>query len=806
MFTSARSDLRSAVRSLRRSPGFTALAVLTLACGIGATAALFSLADAVLFRPLPFRDADQLVEIWGRNDQRTGMRVPTAILELLRARARTLQVVATHDPSGGVIDGPEGSIDIRGETVSANFNEVFGVQPLAGRPFVASDERPGSPAVMLVSFGFWRQHLGSADDAVGRIVRLDGMPYQVIGIMPREFSTGFRGAPPAFWTPYAGSRSREREQELGYEIVARLAPGATVDGARRELEALTSVSDFDGWRTDGRRVSLVPLREEIVGDRAAGLTLLLVASALVLLVACANLAQLLLARSETRRREFATRKAIGAMPVDIFRLALAESLILSVAGGMGGVALAYALVPVQLALAPIQIPLLASASIDLRVLTFAAAASLLTGCLFGLAPALRLSRLPLAETMRSGDTMGASGRTRFSSLLVVVQVAAAVILSVIGGLVAKTFLTLVPTSPGFATGDRASFIWSIDGRQYPDAADRRRRLGEWIGRMEGMPGNPSVAIASRIPFGDDESRNMVLRPAVGGDSDRATPLTTELRSVSRNYFALLEIALVRGRLFLLDDRAGAPRVAIVNQTLARRLHPSGDPVGQSIRLGTAANVAPYEIVGVVADTRWWGMTLEPLNEVYTPLEQDHASFGFLIIQSRSGLDELTRAIRASFYAALPQAALPSERRAVPLEELIDRSVAGPRFAAVLVVSFSAATFLLSAIGLFGLVAYSVSLRRVELGIRSALGARPLDLLKTTMGRALVLTGLGLGTGLAAAAYLTRFVESQLYGVSRLDPSTFLSAAVVTIAGSALATYLPARRAASADPMLALRRH
>jgi putative ABC transport system permease protein len=810
--TNVLADLRFATRNLARSPAFAALAIITLAAGIGATTALFSLVDAVLLRPLPFKEPHRIVEIWSRTDQRTGGRVPGDILEALRAHATTLQLIGTHDPSGGVITRADGRIDISGEAVSANFLGVFGVAPLVGRAFAADDGRDGATPVMLVSHSFWQQYLGGDPNALGRIVHIDErgsvdqptVPYTVVGIMPPDFRTVFSDARPFFWTPYAGNRSRPREREVGYEVVARLSQGVTVEDARREIEAIASALYPEQWRKEGKRIALVPLRDEVVGDRAYALNLLLAAVGLVLAVACANVAQLLLARSDGRLREFATRKAIGAGAGQLFRLALFESLLLSLAGGVAGVVLASWLVPVMLALAPVEIPRLVDASIDTRVLAVALAISVLTGCAFGLAPALRLSRLPVTQAIR--PTIGAPSRqrARFRSSLVVVQVAAAVILFALASLVVQTFLTLLPSSPGFATASRAAFLWSIDERQFRDAADRRQRLNDWMERLRSVPGIASVGMSSSIPFGDDEPRNVPVRQPDDLRPAAEVTLRSELRAVSRNYLQLLEIPLVRGRQFAATDRAEAPRVALVNETLARSIAPAGDVLGRSIRVGTAVTAPMYEIVGVVADTRWWGMTLEPLNEVYTPLAQDRASFGFVIVESPLDITATTTAIRSTFRAAVPGASMRAEQRAVTLDEMIGRSVAGPRFSATLIGSFSATALILATIGLFGLVAYSVSQRRQELGIRSALGARPADLIRTSVRTAVALTATGIASGLAASAYLTRFVESQLYAIEPLDPPTFAAAAVVMLVAAALAAYLPARRAAHTDPMSALR--
>jgi putative ABC transport system permease protein len=797
-------DIRYALRQLRRAPWFTLLGVATLGVAIGGTTALFSLVDAVILRQLPFSEPQQLVEIWGQDDRRTGMRVPGAVLDALRARSKTLQTIGTHDPTAGVLNTPDGAMDIRGETVSANFVDVFGVAPVAGRGFVADDGRPGAPAVMLVSSRFWRQHLGSDPNAVGRTVYLGAVPYTVIGIMPPEFRTRFESWGPEFWTVYAGNVSRVRERELGYELVARLSRGVTIEQARREVDAIASGVQVDGWREAGRRIGLVPLKEEVVGSRANALMLLMAAVAVVLAIACANLAQLLLARSDHRIAEFATRKALGARSVQLFRLALFESLLLSIAGGLAGIVLAYWLVPVLLALAPSEIPRLAEASVDGRVMATAIVTSVLTGCVFGLAPAVRLSRLSVVQAMKRATGAASKARARFRSALVVIQVAAAVTLLAVAGLVLQTFVTLLPSSPGFATESRAAFIWSINERQFPDVTDRRRRLDALMQRLETEPGIVSVAVASGMPFGDDEPRNTPVRLPDDARPVDGTTLRADVRAVSMNFFKLFEIPLLYGRPFATTDSAQAPRVAIVNRTLARRLSPSGNAVGQSFRVGSPATAPTYEVVGVVEDTRWWGTTLAPLNEIYIPLEQDRASFGFVIVESQLDTAALTKAIRASFNAILPGAALPAARRAMTLDEMVGRSIAGPRFNATLVGSFSVMAMVLAVIGLFGLVAYSVSQRRRELALRAALGARSADLVAESMRSAVVLTATGIVAGLSIAVYLMQFIERQLYAIDPLEVPTFAGAAILMIITAGVAAYWPARRAANADPMTALR--
>ena len=792
-------DVRMAIRSLGRSPWFTILAVAMLSVGIGATTALFSLVDAVLLRPLPFSQPDRLVEIWQRTDRGPGGRVPGAVLDAVRTQSKTLQVIGTHDPAGGVLRQGGATIQIRGEAVSPNFGDVFGVQPTIGRGFVAEDGAPGASPVMLVSYSFWQQYLGAELTLSERALFVDDVPYTVVGVMPPGFQTTFLGQGAVFWTPHAHSRSRQRERELGFEIVARLAPGITAAQAEQEIRAIAaSVGPPSGVLT------VVPLRDEIVGHRADALLLLLLATVAVLAVVCGNLAQLLIARASHRATELATRKALGAGTWPLLRLALSESMMLATLGGVAGVAIAYWLLPVLLSLAPQGIPRLAGASIDTRVLVVTVAATLLTGVLFGLAPALRLSRLAPLQVMRTGGADSHQRRARTQSLLITLQVTVAVALFVLASLVVDQLLTVLPSSPGFATDSRAAFLWTLDERQLADAGERRRRLNNWMASLEALPEIHAVAVASAIPFGDDEPRRVGIR-----SPDDLTPVTdatprAALRAVSDNYFMLMDMPVWRGRHFDAADRPDATRVAIVNRSFAMRLDPASDVLGRRIRIGNTDAALDYEIVGIVPDTRWWGMTVAPLHEVYIPLAQDRSSFGYLVVHSSLSAPALTDVLRREFFAALPGASLPADRRAVPLEEMINASIAGPRFSAAVIGSFSTVTLLLAAIGTFGLVASTLAARRRELGIRTALGARPSNLLHLSLWPVLSFTLIGIIVGLAIAAGVTRVAQSQLYIEDSTHPSLFGAAALVMLVTGGLAAYIPARRAVRVDPSTVLR--
>ncbi|MPY89737.1 MAG: FtsX-like permease family protein [Luteitalea sp.] len=807
-------DIRFACRTLSRSPWFAALAVTTLSLGIGATTALFSLVDAVLLRALPYGNPDRLVAVWVQDEERTGMRVPISLVEVLRERATTLEAITINNIVGGTLRTPDGPVEVRGDHVSSSFLEVIGIPPLAGRGFLPEEQRPEAVPVMIISYGFWQQRLGGDPEVIGRTLYLDEepytanpMPYTVVGIMPAAFRT-YWGTERAYWTPYTSEDRREWERQIGHDLVGRLAPGATVDEARREVQAIGESVDVEDRSEGGRRLGLRPLKDEIVGDSAYALQLLLAAVAVVLAIACANLAQLLLARSDRRVGEFATRKAIGAPSWQLFRLALVEGLLLSVAGGVGGVALAYGLLPVMLALAPSEIPRITEATIDGPVLMTALGLTVLTGCAFGLAPALRLSRLSVVQAMRRAPGTWSTQRARFRSALVVGQVAASVTLFALAGLLGRTFVTLLPSDPGFDAASRTVLLISLRGeRFFPDRADRLHRWHELVRRVEALPGITGVGLHSRVPFTDNEPIGSVGALDTTGRTGDAATLDVDVRVVSSNIFQLLHMPVVRGRIFTAADGPTSPGVAIVNETLARKLTLGGDVLGRTVHIegGGAAALPAYRIVGVVADARSTGTTVDVWDEIYIPLSQSKGDFAFLIVRSALDSSTLAKALRQEIRSVFPQ--LPENPLllpATPMEDLISQSVAGPRFSATLVSAFSAMALLLAGIGLFGLVAYSVSQRHQELGIRAALGARPWDLVVTITRSAVTLTAAGVAMGLVAGAYLTRFVESQLYAIEPLDVPTFVGAAALMLVVAGAAAYVPARRAARTDPMTALR--
>ena len=720
----------------------------------------------------------------------------------MQSRSHRLQSIAIHGPVGGVLHTADGPVDIRGDHVSANFLDVLGVPPLLGRGFLPGEDRAGAAPVLLVTHSFWQRHLGGDSTAVGRVLYLDDVAFTVIGVMPPSFRTQFSDVVKQdYWTNYVQERTRQFELEEGYELIGRLAAGVKLAAARKELLTISASTQVPAWSGSERRLGMVPLKSEVVRDRARALKLMLGAVAIVLLVVCSNLALLLLARSDNRVSEFATRKAIGAATRQLFRLALTESLLLALAGGAAGVALAYSVLPLMLALAPGEIPRISESAVNVRALAVALACTLLTGCAFGLAPALRLARTSLVQAMKRAPGR-ATQSDWFRSVLVGGQVAASLALCILAGLVGRTFLTLLPSDPGFEPRGLSYFAMYLPTKIYPTAAERSRLQGELLRSVRSQPGINAVAFAENIPFSGD-ALSVAVRDTRAPAAD-TTRLPADVRAVSANYHELLHIALRRGRTFTLQDEQGSSAVAIVNETLARRLDSSGNVIGRTVRIGRTENAREYEIVGVVANTRTNGTDLEILNEVHVPYVQRGSSFGFLVLRSSLNQGQLTRVLRSEIRGAAPALPMMENRSAQTMADLMRQSLAGPRFSATLATTFSVIAMLLAAMGVFGLVAYAIAQRRQEFGIRSALGARPRDLAITAMRSALLLTAMGVTLGLALAAFLTRFIESQLYAVRPLDAPTFLGAAAATLIVAGMAAAIPARQAVRIDPMTALR--
>lgn len=812
-------DLRHAARRMLRSPGFTAAAVGVLALGIGACSAVFSLVQAVLIRPLPFREPERLVWIWATRTDRD--RAFFSIPDFLdyRASARTLQGMAAFGSWGANLTGGGDPERLQGVRITPDAFRLLGVEAAAGRVLVPGDAGPGGSRSVLLGHGLWRRRFGGDPAAVGGSVTLDGETYTVVGVLPRGFT--LPGAEVEIARPLV-PESDPRRGERGsnfLRVVARLGSGVTPEQAAADLGAICARlrSDHPGTNAKHTPPRLIPLRDEIAGIYGPALRALLGAVACVLAVACANLAGLLLARSAARRREFAIRKALGATRARLVRQLLAESALLVSLGGGLGLLLAWWGVDLLLLLGPADLPRSGEVRVDGVVLAFAAGISLLSGLAFGTAPAIAASRADLGEALKGGIPGraaggGAAGRLGAgrggAGLLVVVEVALSLVLLVGVGLLARSFARLQGVGAGFDTGGLLLARLSLPPSRYatPEGvADFYDRAADRLARL---PGVAAVGAASILPLSRLNARTDFTIAGKAPASPAEAP-AAQNRWVSPGYFRALGIPIVAGREFTERDRAGAPWVAVVDRALARRYWGDEDPIGAHLRIDDGANrPRDLEVVGVVGDVKHDGLDEDPTATLYAPLRQvPQGTVGFvaaglsLVVRGASDPLALAPAVRRelrSVDADVPATGLRT------MDQLLAASVAPRRFSLALVAAFAGAAVALAGMGLYALLAYSVACRTREIGIRLALGARGADLIRMVVGQAARPVACGVALGLAAAFGLTRSLSALLYRTDPADPATLLAAPLVMAVVALLASYVPARRAARVDPAIALR--
>ncbi|HWS87832.1 MAG TPA: ABC transporter permease [Pyrinomonadaceae bacterium] len=791
-------DLRFGARMLWKKPGFTAVAVLTLALGIGANTAIFSVVNAVLLRPLPFPDAERLVLVWNRGAEAAGGdRTPLAVADLLdwRAQSRSFADVgafqrAMYNYAGG--DSPE---RVQAAGVTANFFPMLGVQAQLGRTFLPDEERAGAPRVALLSQGFWRSHFAADPQAVGRTFSLNGEPYTVVGVMPAGLD--FPDGDVKLWT---AMRLEQPARRGPYFLtgVARLKPGVTLEQARAEVNAMRT--SFGGQTFS---FNVVPVNEFVVGDVRTALLVLLGAVTLVLLIAAVNVANLSLVRSAARVKEISIRAALGASRARIVRQLLVESLSLALVGGLLGALWASWGVELLLKIAPENIPRLDQIAIDGRVLGWTALVSLATGVLFGLAPAWQSSRLNPNEALKEGGrgATESAGRRRWRDLLVVSELALTVMLLVGAGLLVKSFWRLQHVESGVSTEGVLTMQLALRGQRYSDAPQVGAFHASLLERVRALPGVRAAAVSNSLPpdsteFSDDFT--VEGRPAAPGQNP---PIAYVVR-VSRDYFQTLGVPLRRGRYFGPADAEGAPQVAIIDETLARRFFPGEDPVGKRINTSDEAEPDWWEIVGVVGDVKYTGLGDETQPAIYQPTTQAASWNAFLSVKTETADPlSLVAAVRREIKSL--DAELPVSQVGT-LEQRFASSVAQPRFRATLIALFAALALALAAVGTYGVVSYTVTQRTHEIGVRLALGAQTGDVLKLVLRQGAALAAFGVSLGLGASFALTGLLENLLFGVSATDWQTFVTIPLLLTAVALLACYLPARRATKVDPMEALR--
>jgi putative ABC transport system permease protein len=797
-------DLRYGFRVLKRKPAFTLVAIITLALGIGANTAIFSVVNKLLLSQLPYKEPDRIITLWERlsDDGAKKQKVAPANFLDWRERNQVFDEMAAVYPYGFDYTGGTEPETFRSWLVSEGFFETFGVRALYGRTFDPEEYKAGNPRVVVIGYGLWQRRFGSDPNLVGQTLQLDGEPYTVVGILPPEFRFLDEKQ---MWAPKIFADHDRRQRTGGYiDVVARLKPGATIEQARDEMSAIAAGLASEHPRTNqDTGVTLVPLPEQIVGHVRPALLVLLGAVGLVLVIACANVANLLLARGAERQKELAIRAALGAGRIRLVRQLLTESLTLALLGGIGGILLASWGIDAILALSPSNLPRIDEVSIDGRVIGFAFAASMLTALAFGLAPAIQFSRPELQQFLKEGGRTSTAGfgRRRLRHALVISEIAIALMLLVGAGLLVRSFIRLLQVDPGFTPDNVLSlqvFIW--DKYQTPER--RTAFFDEAFTRLSSLPGVQAVGAVTALPFNNEDTIDVATTFTIdGAPAEPGRQLTAYSTVASIDYFKVMSIPLARGRPFNEFDRAGSPPVVLINEAMSRRYWPDEDPVGKKITVGSFGRPMSREIIGVVGDVRHTGLDSNPRPEFFVPHLQNPFGGMAIVVRATSDPDQLLTAAKDQIRAINKDQPFYSINT---MDALLTKSLGERRFNLLLLCAFATIALLLAGVGIYGLISFSISQRTHEIGVRMALGAKTRDITRMVLGEGIALALIGVGVGIVGALLLTRFLKSFLFGVTPTDPVTFAIISVLLIAIALVASYLPARRATRVDPMVALR--
>jgi putative ABC transport system permease protein len=795
-------DLRYGVRLLLKHRGFSAVAVLALALGIGANTAIFSVINTVLLRPLPYEEPERLLEVRETNPPKHSEIVvaPGSFMDW-QAQNTVFQQIVAYRTTAYNLTGSAEPERIRVARVSAGLFTMLGVNPATGRDFLPEEDKPGTARVVAVSYGLWQRRFGADPNLVGQTISLNGNSHTVIAIMPPAFRFPERDT--EAWTPIAfDPREREAYGAHSLSVIGRLKPGITVEQAQTEMSAIAArIAEQQAETNAGWGARVTPMLDYAVGKIKPALLVLLGAVGFVLLIACANVANLLLARAASRQKEIAIRTAMGAGRWRIVRQLLTESVILALVGGIAGLLFAAWGMDALLALAPANLPRVSDVKIDGSALIFTLAITMLTGIIFGLAPALQASKPDINETLKESGGRGSTGgihRQRMRNMLVVAEVALALVLLVGGGLMIRSFLHLQQVNPGFNPNNTMMVKLVLPQKQYPEDEQQAAFLNQLIQNVSALPRVQSVGATIALPFLDQNELGFAIqgRPAV---PDTNLPVT-KYYSVSPDYFKAMGIPLLRGRVFTDRDVAGAPRVAVINETMAKQFFPNEDPIGKRIHVTNGPEVF-REIVGIVGDVKHNGLDQETQPQTYMSFAQEPDRGMTLVLRSDADPATLSAGIRSEVLNIDKNQPISSIR---PLSEILADSVAQQRFSMLLLGVFAAIALILAAVGLYGVMSYSVTQRTHEIGVRMALGASSRDVLRLVVGQGIALALIGVGIGLMAAFALTRLMESLLFGVTATDPVTFGAISLMLMGVAFVASYIPARRAMKVDPMVALR--
>jgi putative ABC transport system permease protein len=791
-------DLRFGIRTLSKDLGFTLVVVFTLGLGIGANTAIFSVVDAVLIRPLPFKDPDRLVVVWESNLRKGWDRHPVEgdrFMEWAKQN-RVFEGMAARNSFDMNLSGNGEAERIRVAVVTSNYFSIYGVQPVLGRTFFPAEDWQGSGRVVVLSQGLWERRFGADTNVLGRAITLEGESYTIVGVMPARFLSEEQA-----WIPRRLMTTRDYSVAHGLFVLARLKPDVTVAQAQADMANIARRLEEQSPDTNtGWGVTVRALRDEIVRDIRPALLMLWCAVVLVLLIACANVANLLLARTSVRQKEMAIRSALGASRLRLVQQLLVESLFVAVIGGALGCLLSVWGVGLLVSLAPSSMPRLLGIHVDGRVLLFTLAASLVTGTLFGLPSAAHASTPDLNRSLKeSSATLGGSASAgKLRHLLVVCELALTVVVVTGAGLLTRSFLRLLNVNLGLNSTNVLTIRFQPLGRAY-SSSERGGLYSQLLRRIEALPGVESAAMVSDLPL---SGRGETFRFVIEGRMPAlfAEHVTAEIRFVSANYFHVMGIPLKVGRSFVEQDTGPGPGVVIIDETMARRFWPGENPLGRRIS---------YEwdkgrwltIVGIVGDVKEFGLDAETRPEMCVPLSQEAPPWMSLALRTSSDPMSLLPAVQTQINAVFKGVPAFDVRT---MEQRLADSLAGRRFSMVLLSLFAALALILAAVGIYGVISYAVAQRTHEIGVRMALGANRSSVLAMVIKNGLVLTVSGIALGLAGASALTRLLASLLYDVKPTDPVTFGGVALLLVGVALLACYLPARRATKVDPMEALR--
>ena len=810
-------DLKYAVRMLAKKPAFTGIAVLTLALGIGANTAIFSVVNTVLLRALPFPHPDRLVMLWEKDKDGSSDNTSFATYVDWRNESHSLEHIAVISYWFPTIIGQDHAEKLEGLRVSTSFFSVLGVKPALGRDFLTEEDQRGNHHVVILSHGLWARKFGSDPGIAGKPITMDGIVYVVVGVMPAGFESLFssnRERPAEIWAPLAYNATLPWACRTCRHLraVARLDAGVPLEQARAEMNTL-SHNLFLQYPHDysAEGVVITPLHEQLVGDVRPALIALLGAVGFVLLIACGNVANLLLGLAAQRRREVAIRAALGGSRARLIRQLLTESVLLALLGGAAGLLLAVWGVDFLVSLAPSNLPRLDQIHLDGQVLAYTLGLCLLTGVIFGMAPALQIFRLDPNESLKEGGRqMGASERRPLRSALVVSGVALALMLLIGSGLMLRSVSRLLAVNPGFDTSHLLTMEVDFSGASYREdvpcaegpCLTVKNFYQQALERIRALPGVDSAGVVSQLPLGGNFDRYGMHIEGKLSPNPEDDP-SADRYGISLGYLHAMRIPVLRGREFTAEDRADTTPVVLISETFTRRVWPNEDPLGKRIQMGGFGPTGgPWRsIAGVVGDVRHQGLDAPSTMQIYLPQSQWLDSSTILAVRAKGDPGSLAGAVRNAVWSVDKNQPISN---VATMDRVIATSMAQRRFAMTLFSIFAGLALVLAAVGLYGVLAHSVSTRTNEIGVRIALGAQGSDILRLVVNQGLFLTALGIAIGLAGAAGLTRFLQSQLFGVAPTDPVTFAAVPALLAAVALLACYVPARRATRVDPMVALR--